>query len=174
MKTLQESLFDSETQTMESLFDKDIVNNSTVCLGELFELSTAPHHCSFSNEPEKIFKAFPKTAWRKIEKLPWKVDTTHSFIQYYKKDYPHVEHIIKLCYAIPLELIGTDMVENAERLGKWLKQYIGADDHNVMYISCRTIPGSAKADIASMIEVEFINGIRNYTPNRMILMFRRK
>ena len=28
MRTLQESLFDSETQTMESLFDKDIVTNS--------------------------------------------------------------------------------------------------------------------------------------------------
>lgn len=134
MKTLQ-----------ESLFDKDIVKNSDVKLGELYELSSASHENMISNDYNRMIQIFDIRKLRK-ENFDLKVDTNNSFVEYWSQ-YVEIEMFINMILNMPMDLFLyiKKSAMNKPELGKkrvideYLGKYLRPAFEKNLYIRVREI-----------------------------------
>ena len=146
----------------ESLFDKD-VDKQDVCLGELYELSTEPHHNCFSNSFERFMKIFNnKAKHKKIEFL----DVHNNFIQYYEKRIPGIASVIDTFLCAPADMIFKDEVEYIYK--DYLKPYVETKKFDPLYVSI------TRYNRDSMIQISIYDNILLSSPNSIQIMLVKK
>lgn len=149
----------------ESLFDKDIVKNSDVKLGELYELSTVSHHNSFSNSPSKFIEVFDK---KKLLKLKHHfVDLKNNFIEYWeKRGIDGLSSLIDCILCAPAQTFtAPNNVVCEKTLKNYLKPFISPKKYNDLFISIRRWSTSIVKDY--MIDIQIYDNIMSSSSNSM-------
>lgn len=98
MKTLAESLFDSKTQTMESLFDKDLVEKN-LTFGDMYE-PICIHHGNNPANIKAIGNMFVISKLKTIE--PMSLDGVPGYDNY-KKLLVYLPYVLAKVGELPLE-----------------------------------------------------------------------
>ena len=157
----------------ESLFDKDLVQNSDVRLGELYELSPVSHHCGVTNNIREVLGMFDEKTWARA-KFPFHVREDCSFIEYWSDMEPkRLVPFINMFFNLPMTDIDKLFEEpftGSKHLAKCLEKYYsyhGAKAKNI-YIVGR------KMDDGRLIEITVYKDIRVSSPSSIKLTFEKR
>lgn len=146
MKTLQESLFAQDVKKID------------VQIGELYELSEAPHHNFFSNDPLEFMDLFK---YKELKKWNYKfVDLDNNFIEYWEKR----NRVLGLAALIDIIFQTPAIVLNdstGKELKKELKPYVKSSDYDDLYVSIRGWKGGV------VFEISIYDNINSSSPNSM-------
>jgi hypothetical protein len=155
MKTLQESLFDQD------------VKKINVQIGELYELSEAPHHNFFSNDPLIFMDLFK---YKELKKWNCKfVDLDNNFIEYWEKrrGILGLAALIDIILQIPaIMLINQSEFQAARNIKKELKPYVKPSDYDSLYVGVRKIK--------DLVEISIYDNLDSSTPHSMKIMLKKK
>jgi hypothetical protein len=162
MKTLQ-----------ESLFDKNIVKNSDVKLGELYEISPVRHANGVTNDIRKVLGMFDEKAWARA-KFPLRVREDCGFIEYWsdmepKRLVPFINMIFNLS-MVDINKLFENPSEGSKHVAKCLEKYYsyhGGKAKNI-YITGRHFGGD------SLIEITVCDNIMLPSPSSIKLTFEKR
>ena len=161
MKTLQESLFDSDIEKQD------------VETGELYKLSDVAHYNSFSNDPLIIVNLFK---YKELKKWTCKfVDSDNNFIDYWEKRQGilGLAALIDIILQAPAQTFtDPNNVVCEKALKNYLKPYVKPSDYNDLFIGIRRF--NMHGDKQAMIEIHIWDNIKNNQPNSIQIMLVRK
>ena len=152
MKTLRESLFDTDQKNVD------------VRIGELYELSEVPHHNFFSNDPKSFMKLFKS---KELKKWNYRfVDLKNNFIEYWERtsNLEGLAALIDIILYMPAEILNKP---NAGRLIKdELKPYVNPSNYSTLNVMFRKIK--------DLFEISIYGNLFLSSPNSMKIMLKEK
>ena len=152
MKTLKESLFDSD------LAKKDL------CIGDVYRLSNTPHDNYFSNRPFLFIDSFKEKELKKIRGNYTYVDLNNGFVEYWDSKGFGVAPVIDIILRAPINIINNSNPTDCElELKKYLEPYIHSLDYKDFSVFIKFFK---KRDI---IRLMFYDNILDSIPNSMII-----
>ena len=150
----------------ESLFDKDIVKKSNVQIGELYELSDAPHHNYFSNEPRFFMMMFKSS---KLRNWNYKfVDLDNNFIEYWEKEnLEGIAALIDIILQMPAIILSNPSnFHIGQNIKNELKPYTNQTYYDSLYVGVRKIK--------DYVEISMYDDLDSSTPSSMKIMLKKK
>jgi hypothetical protein len=157
----------------ESLFDKDIIQNSDVRLGELYEISPVIHYCGVTNNIREVLGMFDEKAWARA-KWPLHVREDCSFIEYWSDIEPRrLVPFINMFFNLPMSDINKLFEKpstGSEHLAKCLEKYYSYHGAKAKHIY---IVGR-KLDKDRLIEITVYKDILVPSPSSIKLTFEKR
>ena len=171
MKSLKKHLLE-QYQMTESLFDKDIVQNSDIRLGELYNLSDISHYNGVTNDVRRVLAMFDEKLWKK-ETFPLKVSSYNNFINYWKKYDSRMDLFVNMLLNTPMMEINKlfeEPYQGSKQLANYLSKYFsyGGGKAKKIYICGRKFRGG------DFIEITVYDDIMLSTPSSIKLTFEKK
>lgn len=155
MKTLQ-----------ESLFDHDIIKNSDVNLGELYELSNQPHQLCITNDIDSVIRMFDIDEIKKI-KFKFEVDKKNSCIDHWRKFNPDLILILNLLLNSPMTEFKTK-----ERINKYINKFLKPYYHKSNHVFITSLTNSK--DLTDLLRIDIYDDIFDSRPSSIKLTFKKK